>query len=533
MLRTRVLQTGWLLIGAVVLLVIVGLVGGQQISHQLTALQLARLNYAEYLHLEAETQRLFKQLADSIVTGDSGSDADIEALAGQVRQRIGRLRRNIADEVALHGGGDGEEDEKAELDQLAAIETRLTRIKGEFDRARVMIDSGPSTLRPQDALRQLLDVTIDREFSALLQTAMDIENAEVIEAEQRSQALLRRVQWLAVAAGALAVAIAVAVMVHVSRRLREPLAALLAGTRALARGDLRHRIVRLADDEIGEIGSSFNIMAAELEAKSAEVERGRDALAAEVAERTAELRQANAELRKADGIRRRFFADISHELRTPITVIRGEGEIALRGKPKGAEDYQATLRRIVEQAGGLGQLVDDLLFIARAEATEPRLRQTAVAFDKLVDATCDRLRIVALDRGLRLEATLPAQSLIVLGDQGRLAQLVQILVDNAVRYAQRGGWVGVELAEEGGFAQLRVSDDGIGIPEAELPHVFERFHRAPNAESVNPAGAGLGLPLARAIVQAHAGAIELDSKEGEGTVVTVSLPIQPRLRAIA
>lgn len=365
MIRTRILLLGSLLVAGILLLVIVGVVGSQRISRELAELQLARMNQAEYLELQADAQQLFKQLADSIITGDGASDADIEALRRQTLERIARLRRTIADEVALLGDSAEGEEEKEELDRLADLQSSLTRIRGEFDRIRAMLQSGSSTLLPKEALRQLLDVTIDQQFAALLREAIQIEHDEVLEAEAEAAAavLLYRVQAVAIAIGTLVIVLAAIALAEVAKRLRDPLAALLAGTRALTAGDLSHRITDYADDEIGEIASSFNAMTARLETQSTEVSRMRDALAAEVAERTTALERALASLREADGLRRRFFADISHELRTPLS-----------------------------------RLVDDLLFIARTEAAEPRLQRSAVALDKLVAAACDQMRVVARAR---------------------------------------------------------------------------------------------------------------------------------------
>jgi signal transduction histidine kinase len=245
-----------------------------------------------------------------------------------------------------------------------------------------------------------------------------------------------------------------------------------------------------------------------------------------VDERTEELRRANESLRKIDETRRGFFADISHELRTPLTVIRGEGEIALRGKNKTVPEYKRSIDRIVEQAKHLSLLVNDLLFIARQGAGAARLNLQPIDLGDLLEKVCGDAKVIADGKSVDIAlANGPAHE-VVRGDPARLRQLFLVLLDNAVRYSKSEGSVTVEIGRSNGEVTVRVSDRGIGIPPEELDGIFERFRRGGHAASMNEEGLGLGLPVAKAIVEAHRGRIVMQSEVGEGTTVTVALPAE-------
>jgi two-component system, OmpR family, sensor kinase len=245
-----------------------------------------------------------------------------------------------------------------------------------------------------------------------------------------------------------------------------------------------------------------------------------------VAERTEELRLANESLRKIDETRRGFFADISHELRTPLTIIRGEGEIALRGQNKRVAEYKLSIDRIVEQAKHLSVLVNDLLFIARQGAGAARLNLQPIDLSNLLEKVCGDAKVIAHGKAIQIALANGGAHEMVRGDPARLRQLFIVLLDNAVRYSKSKGTVKVEIARSNGEVTVRVSDRGVGIAPEELEGIFERFRRGGNASTMNEEGLGLGLPVAKAIVEAHKGRIEMASRLGKGTTVTVALPAE-------
>jgi len=246
-------------------------------------------------------------------------------------------------------------------------------------------------------------------------------------------------------------------------------------------------------------------------------------LEAMVVERTHELQESNRKLAAADVNRRKLLVDISHEFRTPLTVMRGEAEIALRGSNKTMEDHRESFRRIVDQAVNATQLVDDLLFIARADAGEPRFKIKSVSIASVIDSVCIEFAIKAKEKGVKIEQGRLAAGAVVQGDLGRLRQVFTILLDNAIKYSNHGGRIKIQVLQEKGTVAIIFRDDGIGLEEEESELAFKRFYRAPTAVE-KAAGTGLGLPVAKAIVEAHNGTISLRGKPGQGSTATVVLP---------
>ena len=177
--------------------------------------------------------------------------------------------------------------------------------------------------------------------------------------------------------------------------------------------------------------------------------------------------------------------------------------------------------------------MDDLLFVARAEAGEPRLTLQAVALDEVLRRACADAEMVAEPKGVRIGLREGAREAVVQGDPEKLRQLAMILLDNAVRFSSPGGSVEVSLDPSPRGVLLRVADHGAGIAADEVGRVFERFYRGENAAARHPDGSGLGLPLAKAIAETHGGEIAIESRVGEGTTVSVQLPVVRKLRVVA
>jgi heavy metal sensor kinase len=214
----------------------------------------------------------------------------------------------------------------------------------------------------------------------------------------------------------------------------------------------------------------------------------------------------------------RFLADVSHELRTPLTSVRGNLDLMRRF----GEYDEESMIVIQDEMERMSRLLGDLLLLARADTGGLPLRREPVELDNVLFEVYRQ--ISRIEKTVTVELTAVDQAMI-LGDEDRLKQLLLNLVDNAIKYTQPGGMVRLSLAQDGGWAQLVVSDTGIGIPAEDLPHIFERFYRVDKARSRAQGGSGLGLAIAKWVVQAHGGAIKVDSAVGMGTTFTVTLPI--------
>lgn len=218
----------------------------------------------------------------------------------------------------------------------------------------------------------------------------------------------------------------------------------------------------------------------------------------------------------------RFVSDASHELRAPLTAIQGNIELIRRHPDMALADRDEALGEAEREARRLTRLVADLLALARADAgveiQHRRVDLDAVTLDAFRSA-----RQLAHNQELVLDPFEPIQ---VTGDADRLKQLLLIMLDNALKYTPAGGRVTIGLQNCGASVEISIRDTGVGITADDLPHVFERFYRADPARSRDVAGTGLGLPIARWIIEQHGGAIHIDSTPGQGTTVTVSLPLQ-------
>lgn len=226
-------------------------------------------------------------------------------------------------------------------------------------------------------------------------------------------------------------------------------------------------------------------------------------------------------LEKLFATQRRFVADIGHELRTPLTVIRGNIDLMRR---MGIEDEQS-LHSIELEVDRLARLVEDLLILAQAESGKLPMDRRRVELDTLLLEVFSQAHILAGER-IQMEIGQIDQVLIC-GDWDRLKQVVLNLVANAIKYTSEGGKVIVSLSKQTGKAELVVKDTGAGIPEEDLPHVFERFYRGDKSRTrgKDGAGFGLGLSIAYWIVRNHGGEIEVKSKLNRGSTFTVRLPL--------
>ena len=290
--------------------------------------------------------------------------------------------------------------------------------------------------------------------------------------------------------GVVIVLLALAGGLMLARRALAPVAEVTDTARAIAlSGDFAARVdVGRPGDEVAELAIAFNEM---LEA----LEQNHQAL-------------------------QRFLGDASHQLRTPLTTIRANIDLARRaGVPE--EDRRAILADARDEAERMARMIADLLSLARAESGA-RLEFEPVELDAVV-VECVRRQAQAASHVRMTVDVVPA---IVDGDRDRLADLVGILLDNAARYTPNGGSVQADLSIDDGSAVIRVSDTGIGLTDEDRRRIFERLYRGTRARELRPSGTGLGLAIARWIAESHGGTIQLANRDSGGTAATVALPLR-------
>jgi heavy metal sensor kinase len=218
-----------------------------------------------------------------------------------------------------------------------------------------------------------------------------------------------------------------------------------------------------------------------------------------------------------------FTADAAHELRTPVAVVRTSAEVALRQERSG-ESYRNTLSAIQTETVRMTELLDQLLLLARGDSGKLQFQFDATTIVPVAKEACRTASTLAGEKGIHIQLNVPEQDLLVWADPGALQRLMLILLDNAIKFTPAGGQVSVRVRPSSTWCLLEVEDNGCGIAEEIRPHIFDRFFRADPARTPR-SGAGLGLAIARTIVDAHEGKIEADSRMASGALFRVSLPL--------
>ena len=296
----------------------------------------------------------------------------------------------------------------------------------------------------------------------------------------------RSIFFSSVGVGALAILIAVII----ARRIVAPIRRVTAASQDLAAGNLSHRVPVTGNDEVGKLAHSFNDMAEKLEAGEAH--------------------------------RRRMLADVAHELRNPLTAMRGSLEGMVDGvlpmdRPQIAAVYDQTLV--------LSRLVEDLRLLSLAEAHQLPLEREPVRLNELVEQIAEDFQALALDSQVDIAVNAPRESPPMSVDRHRISQVMANLLSNALRYAGEGGSIHVDMRDVDSRVEVSIRDSGPGIAPDDLPHIFDRFYRAEKSRVRSTGGgSGLGLAIVKELVEAHGGRVWVESAPGQGATFTFTLP---------
>ncbi len=303
------------------------------------------------------------------------------------------------------------------------------------------------------------------------------------------QILLKAIGRFFIWGGLLAVASALVITFFLSRRILAPVKALTSAAERLGRGDFSQRVQIKDSSELGELANTFNIMASDLE--------------------------------RAEQLRQNMVADIAHELRTPLSNIRGYLEAVRDGMKKPDVD---TIRSLDEEATLLSQLVDDLQELSLAEAGELKLNCQSEDIAVLINQTVASVESQAVAKGVSVFIGLPDKLPPVNIDSQRIGQGLRNLLENAVAHTAKGGTISVTARQQDKWVEVSVTDTGEGIPPEDLPNIFERFYRVDKSRARATGGSGLGLTIAKRLVEAHGGKIEAHSELGKGSCFSFTIP---------
>lgn len=285
-----------------------------------------------------------------------------------------------------------------------------------------------------------------------------------------------------------------------AKTMISPIQNLTEAASKVAAGDFSDKLENEAKDEIGVLTRTFNDMATRLETTL-------------------------SELTKSEQMRREFVANVSHELRTPITSIRSYAETMEDDEDMPMETRIRFLNVILNESDRMAKIVGDLLTLSRFDAGSIEFSFEEFSFEKSVTDVHNAMAMEASARGHEFSLKMTDDIPRIIGDRARLEQVIINMVSNAIKYTKEGGNIKITVGSRGGEVWCTVADNGIGIPEADVDRIFERFYRVDKARSRESGGTGLGLSIANEIVQRHGGRLKVTSKEKKGTRISMYLPI--------
>ncbi len=488
-----------------------------QADFNLRRLGLANRVYAANLELSNHTYQLFKQFGDALIVGRK-EDGELKAqLIRMIRSDIATIRELIGQEIELVG-----EEEIEELSALSAIELQIERLVAELTAITGDEDVG-DIAGNWDRLSRVLDGDTDIDFRKRIDEALAGEAAEVAQTRAEAEAQLAFYRKLSALFAIMALIGAIASYIVLKKNVQARLKALSDGAERLSSGELSHRIDAKGADELAGLARTLNQLSEHVGNREQALRKSNSKLEQKVQDRTQRLEVLLKEVRKTEANRKRLMADVSHELRTPLTVIRGEADIALRGE-KEPEEYRQALKMVREAAMHTSRLVDDLLFVARHEAGEARLD---VAEADLLEI----LEPLATGKGTKAAIITSLETATLRCDPGRIRQALLILLENARHYG--GDIIEIRVDPSPHGLRIAIEDNGPGLSDADKKSAFERFFRGSNAAERFGDGAGLGLPVAKSIIETHGGTIDLEDRKGGGLRAVMMLPARTKLKAVS
>jgi signal transduction histidine kinase len=405
-----------------------------------------------------------------------------------------RVAVALAEYYAVYGSWDGLQEALAFFPRARMMHRGMTppgmlnfRVADPSGRIVGSTRGNPGGTASHQDLRSGIQILVDGEVVGYLLPNVWAPKPFPLSIEQ--QAFLSRVRAALLAATLAALAVALMVGGLLFRSIIHPLQQLTAASQAIARGDLSARAPVRGTDEVAQLARAFNQMA--------------------------------ESLARAEEARRNQTADLAHELRTPLTVLQGTLEAMVdKVYPADPENLLAALA----QVRTLSRLVEDLRLLSQADAGELTLHKAPLDLGGFLEEVLEAHQSVAQERGISLVLERPAALPLVLADRDRLAQVMGNLLSNALRYTPPEGRITVRVTDRGREVVVAVADNGPGVPPEDLPHLFERFWRRDSSRQRATGGSGLGLSIARHIVEAHSGHIWAEPTPGGGLTVAFALP---------
>ena len=435
-------------------------------------------------------EKIAGELASSaFLIGEVLRDDILSGRVGPIREEAAGLSKRLGLRITVI---DGEGKVLADSETDPAL---MDNHSGREEVARAISGAAGESSRLSDTLEinmkyVALPVRQGGEITGIVRLAVPLTDIE------RQLGLINRAF---IVGGVISVLVTLFIGYFISRRISQPIREMGEIAGSIAKGDFSKRVDITTDDELGDLARSLNRMAGE-------------------------LRQKMENLEKMDRVRTDFVANVSHELKTPLTSIKGFIETLQDGAIDDKENAQKFLEIIRKHAERLGSIINDLLSLTEIENGKVDVKTDRFDIKTLLDEAVWGFGHAVSLKGQKLDVDYNGRDFGVRGNKDKIEQVIVNLIDNAIKYTGRDGHIKVSLFEKRDSIMMTFEDDGIGIDKEHLDRIFERFYRVDKARSRESGGTGLGLSIVKHIVALHNGHIEIESETGKGTKVTVILP---------
>lgn len=492
---------------------------------------LERANYSyEQLALASSleskiNQFLLSELANTV--NFQNTNQLIKVNPAIITNALGELQATIEMENSFIKNNGGNDNMPAEINSAIGIASVFIKmhLAAKYERqTRAGYESAA-------AVRRFFTNVVEGNDKELSQVVRDIVKDEQNEVEEVKQKISNLTSNLAIATTSLVVVTTIGVIglaLFLSRSIVGPVQILATGADRFGAGHLGFRIELPREDEFGLVANRFNKMAGLLESQQNQLRSHNEDLEKAVNQRTHELKESNDRLRQIDETRRSFFSNVSHELRTPVTVLLGEAEVALRSSKATLDDLKQAMSRIVANGTFLRRRLNDLLSLARSDDGEIKLEFKETVLNEVVETAITTASSYAEANDITLDHSLPKEDYIANLDESWFRQCILVLIDNAVKFSKPNDTVTINMEKKtddqgNSFALIEVSDEGPGIEEEALSHLFERYYQA--KEGQKREGTGLGLAIAQWIVDGHGGKIWAENREHKGAIIKLKVSL--------
>jgi two-component system, OmpR family, sensor kinase len=487
--------------------------------------RIANVLLSEFIDLGGNKQRLKVWLAQYLLT-DFAPPEEKTDLQDKMQKTLIRIERYLQYDRAISNEDRAEiQQVSQQFERLKTLEANILSLRSELDLITLGNRKTKDYREVWTFMIQVFDNLEGRDLKRLINDAIEIQRARASEAERNSAQSIIYFKKMVYTLTILTLLTAFFLAYFILKGLKKPLDKLVFATNEMTRGNLHHRITAIEQSEFGLLANQFNQMAEEIEKSRTQEKNERMRIEKEVEDRTFELQNALQELKAAETERKSFLTSVGHELKTPATVIMGEAEVTLRGGEKDTQEYIETLKNIHLTSKQLSMRIEDLLVLAKDENEIFSIFTSSVNgadFDKLLQATSSLLVNTKPER-ISFECNL-TKDIFVSIDSKRVQQLIVILMDNALKYSPEKSIISVQSSFDDQSIFVKITNTAYFIDDVSFSKIFEKYYRDEKARFLRPDGLGVGLYIAKLIVEAHGGILEAQKSSSTQFSLTFKLP---------